>query len=260
MAGIIFKVDMRRGKILERLKQDNAVSVAKLVSELGVSPVTIRSDLSALEKEGYLIRVQGGAVSRCPMREDLANETNDDPVLAEKLAIAQEVSKQIQDGDTVFINSGSTMECVAKAFRSHKNLNIVTNALAVAMELGDIPTFRVILLGGKVNALYGFTCGSDAQEQLEHYQADWAILALDGISAKGGMTTYHAEESNINRMMISQAKRTLVAAEHMKIGKAGFFRFGETLAGTWLITDAEAESQAVLELEQRGVTVICVET
>ena len=256
MAGALTKVDMRRGKILERLKRDEAVSVLPLAEELGVSAVTIRADLSVLEKEGYLIRIQGGAVRRSPVKQE-SDDINENIAMAEeKLAIARRVSEQIRDGDTVFINSGTTMECVAAALKEHKNLNVVTNALAVALFLGKIHTLRVILLGGEINTLHGFTYGSDAQEQLAHYQADWAILSLDGISDKSGMTTHHAEEANINRMMIAQAKRTLIAADHTKIGRTGFFRFGDVLPGMQLVTDHKVEPQAVAELEHRNVAVI----
>ena len=259
MAGVISKIEIRRNKILEQLKREDTVSVLQLASELGVSAVTIRADLSILEKEGYLIRVQGGAVRMPPAVKDSPNERNEIAMAEEKQAIARQVSKLIQDGDTVFINSGSTMECVAAALKEHKNLNIVTNALPVALFLGKIHTLCVILLGGKINTLHGFTYGSDAQEQLAHYQADWAILSLDGISDKGGMTTHNAEESTINRMMIAQAKRTLIAADHTKIGKAGFFRFGDTRPGMQLVTDCKAEPQAIAELEHRGVAVTCAD-
>lgn len=258
MAGTMLKIDIRRNKILERLKRDGAVSVTQLASELGATPVTIRSDLDALEKDGYLVRVQGGAV-RKPRTVENTTPKGDAAIMSEeKRAIAAEVAKRIQDGNTLFINSGTTMEYVAAALKDRKNLNIVTNALQVALELGKVSTFRVILLGGEINAQYGFTHGNDAQEQLGHYQADWAILTLDGISAGSGMTTYHAEESNINRMMIAQAKHTLVAADHTKIGRAGFFRFCDAMADIQLVTDSTASPEAINELELCGVDVTCV--
>ena len=256
MAGTMLKIDIRRGKILDRLKQDGAVSVSQLASQLGATPVTIRSDLDALEKDGYLIRVQGGAVMKqrardsaiSPISGNVANQV-------EKLAIARAVCQHIHDGDTIFINSGTTMEVVAAILRSHKNLNIVTNSIKIAMELGSVPTLRVILLGGEINTQYGFTYGSDAQSQLAHYQADWALLTLNGISAEGGMTTYHAEEATLNCMMINQAKHTLVAADHSKVGHAGFFRFGEVAEGLELVTDNKANRQVVAELEAKGLKV-----
>lgn len=248
----VLKIDMRRSRILEKLKREGTVSVSQLAGELGATPVTIRSDLAALEADGYLLRVQGGAVQT---KRSAASGLRAQLRSPEKLAIAQTAASLVQDGDTVFMNSGTTMLAVAEALSVRKNLNVVTNSLAVAAELGSVPGFRVILLGGEINAQYGFSYGSDAQEQLSHYQADWSIMSLDGVDPVAGLTTYHAEEATINRMMIQRAKQLLVAADHKKVGKKGFFRFYEVGRGIQLITD-EKSSVGILEaLKEQGVTV-----
>lgn len=251
--GTVLKIDIRRGKILEKLKREGTVSVSQLAEELGATPVTIRSDLDALESEGYLLRVQGGAVQS---QRSAASGLSGQVRSQEKLAIAQAVAAQVRDGDTIFMNSGTTMQAVAEALCVRKNLNIVTNSLAVAAELGSVPSFRVILLGGEINARYSFTYGSDAQEQLSHYQADWAIMSLDGIDPGAGLTTYHAEEATINRMMIQRSKQLLVAADHKKVGRTGFFRFHEVGADIRLVTDERVSEEMVDSLREQGVTVL----
>ena len=256
--GTMLKIDIRRGKILEKLKQEGAVSVSSLAAELGATTVTIRSDLDALEAEGYLMRVQGGAVLSQRVQPAAQPEGRDSIHAAEKRAIVRCVSDMVRDGDTLFINSGTTMQMLCSALRVRRNLNIVTNSLRVAADLGTVPSFRVILLGGEVNGQYGFTCGSDAQEQLSHYQADWAIMSLDGIHAQVGLTTYHAEEATINRMMIARSKQLLVAADHTKVGKAGFSRFHSVGSDIRLVTDALVSQEAVQTLRQMGVEVTVV--
>lgn len=260
MAGTMLKIDIRRGKILEKLKREGTVSVSKLAAELGATPVTIRNDLDALEKDGYLVRIQGGAVTKPKSPVDtMENSGLKVGCLEEKLRIAEEVAGRIRDGSTLFMNSGTTMQIVGQALRNHRNLNVVTNSLTLAMELGKLPSFRVILLGGEVNAQYGFTYGSDAQEALSHYQADWALLSLDGVGKDGGMTTLHAEEHAINRMMIAQAKQVLVAADNTKIGRTGFFRFETLQPGMQLVTDRKADRETVVDLRSTGVQVTLVE-
>lgn len=251
----MLKIDIRRGRILEKLKKDGTVSVSQLASELGATPVTIRSDLDALEAEGYLTRVQGGAVrnQKAPVLPQLTGRERENA--EEKRIIAHCVAALVRDGDTLFLNSGTTMQFVAKTLRVRKNLNIVTNSLNVAAELGNLPGFRVILLGGEINAHYSFTYGSDAQEQLSHYQADWAIMSLDGIDVGAGLTTYHAEEATINRMMISRSKQLVVAADHTKVGRAGFFRFHEAGENIRLVTDEKLSAPVAAELEAMGVCV-----
>ncbi len=249
------KIDVRRKKILELLRSSGRVSVNRLSQLLGVTQVTIRNDLTCLEQEGRLIRVQGGAslppepVLTMPEGGKIANA-------AQKQAIGKAVAAMIRDGDTLFINSGTTSECIAAALGVRKNLNIVTNSLKVATALGALPSFRVLLVGGEINACYSFTHGGDAQEQLSKYQADWAILSVDGISAKGGITTHHAEEAVIDRMMVASAKRRIIAADSSKLGRAGFSRVCECGKGLSLMTNDDADGEVAQLLRQSGMEVL----
>ena len=254
MAGGKLKINSRRKKILEQLERTGKVSVAELSVMLDVTPVTIRNDLTDLENAGCLLRIQGGAVQVPVVGESkrIPRDTHGE----QKTAIAKAVAGMVRDGDTLFINSGTTSEHVAAALRVRKNLNIVTNALKVALELGDVPTFRVLLVGGEINAQYGFTHGGDAQEQLGKYQADWAVLSVDGISAKGGVTTHHAEEAIIDRLMSGGAQKTIIAADGSKIGRTGFSRVNPCSSELILVTDKTADNDALEALKEGGVSCI----
>lgn len=254
MAESKLKIDVRRNKILEQLRADGKVSVSRLAADLCATPVTIRNDLTALERDGYLVRVQGGAVISHRPDNGLAAGTEDKHFL-QKQALAEEVARMVTDGQTLFFNSGTTTLHIARALKGKKHLNIVTNSLAIAMELGNIATFHVLLLGGEINATYGFTSGGDTQEQLSKYRADWAILSVDGVSAQGGITTYHPEEAIVDRMMMANARNRLIAAIGNKIGRAGFTRICDSDESIQLITDSTCEKDALLALQQEGVRV-----
>lgn len=259
MAGSKLKIEMRRNKILELLRTEGKVSVIRLSQLLGTTAVTIRNDLTTLEREGYLIRTQGGAVPvpRTDENQRIAHAAKSENV-DEKRQIANVIADMIRDGDTLFINSGTTAELIASALKIRSNLNIVTNSLTTAMILGDVPTFRVVLLGGSLNANYGFTYGTDAQTQLAKFQADWAILSVDGVSIRGGITTHHVEEAVIDRMMIAGARSAWVAVDHSKIGRAGFARICDITDRIGLIT-TNTENDALNDLESAGVRIVYVQ-
>lgn len=257
MAESKLKIDVRRNAILEYLHAKGKLSVARLSEALQVTPVTIRNDLAALERDGYLTRMRGGAVLSQRNPGSYAGE-EDERSFLQKQALAAEAATLIQDGQTLFFNSGTTTCHVARALRGKKHLNIVTNSLAVAMEIGSVPTFHVLLLGGEIDAHYSFTYGGDAQDQLQKYQADWAILSVDGISAKGGMTTYHPEEAIIDRLMIANARNCLVAATSNKIGKAGFTRICDCDPHLRLVTDQSCDEEALAQLRGQGVSILMV--
>ena len=252
MADSKLKIDIRRNKILERLKCDGKVYVTELSEQLEVTPVTIRCDLGALEREGYLERISGGAIlsRRIPGTSVAETERAE-----EKAEIAAAIASKISDGDTVFINSGSTAMMAARELKRLSSLKIVTNSIAVANVLSDAPSFRVIMLGGELNARYGFTYGEDAQDRLRGFHADFAILSVDGISAGGGITTYHAEEAIIDRMMIHGAGQAFIVADSTKVGKAGFMRVHDSTLGIHLITTKDADRGELERLSAQKVLV-----
>lgn len=258
MADSKLKIDIRRSQILELLRQTGKVQVSDLSRELGATTVTIRSDLDALERDGYLIRIQGGALLKLRPQSDWGVGNEAAALMAEKQAIARAVAGRIPNGATLFLNSGTTTHCLAAALKDHKRLNVVTNSLAVAMELGSLSAIHVLLLGGEINAQCGFTYGADAQEQLGRYQADWAVLSVDGVSAQGGVTSFHAEETPVNRLMIERSKQLVIAADYTKIGRTGFTHICSAGPNVQLVTDSKCRAAAVEELEALGAAVTIV--
>ena len=251
----MLKIDERRQKILDRLRRDGRVYVSELCRDLGVTPVTVRNDLGALEKDGYLERMSGGAVHIDRGSRRGSTPTRNVNRFEAKKAIAEKVAGFIKDGNTIFINSGSTAMLVAEELKKLSHLNVVTNSLAVANALCDADTFRVTLLGGELNTKYGFTYGTDAEQKLGKYHADFAILSIDGIGANGGITTYHSEEAPIDRLMIEGGHEVIIAADGTKVGRAGFMRVSDELDGIHLVTGCDADKDELNALSALGVRV-----
>ena len=254
MAGEL-KIDVRRKKILEILRRDGQVRVAQLSDALGATVVTIRSDLDALEQDGYLERTQGGAIQTMKNYYNLEFQRRKQEHMENKKAIAAAAAGLVRDGDTLFINSGTTTYFAAVELKQRKNLNIVTNSISVAVELGGLPTFRVILLGGDISAQYSFTYGEDVKEQISRYRANWAILSVDGIQPGTGITTYHAEESVIDRIMMERAQTPIIVADSSKLGRESFSRISALTAQTILITDQNANPDITAQIRADGVDV-----
>ena len=253
MATSQLKIDIRRQAILEQLNREGQVFVNALSQKMGITPVTIRNDLDTLAMEGRLERIPGGALRKSQADCFWAVDT-DTPRQREKHAIAEAVLDYVNDGDTLFINSGMTTLTVAKLLSQRKKLNIVTNSLAVANYLSHQPDVRLILLGGELNANYGFTCGGDALEQLNRYQSEWAILSVDGLHPEHGITTYHADEAVIDRTMISRAHKTIFVADHRKVGRVGFSHICNVEPQHIVITDSGCDQPMLEQLEKVGTT------
>lgn len=245
------KIDIRRQTIMEQLNREGMVQVSQLSEKLGITPATIRNDLDMLASEGQLERIQGGAIRKT------ADGWSGNPAPAQqgKRAIAEAVLSYIHNGDTLFINSGMTTMAVAEVLCLRKKLNIVTNSLAVANYLAHQADMRLILLGGELNANYGFTYGGDALEQLNRYQPQWSILSVDGVHPEHGITTYHADEAMIDRTMIARAQKTIIVADHRKIGRVGFSHICGVDKNQLLITDTGCEEIVLERIRDQGAAV-----
>ena len=241
---------------MEKLTRDGTVRVSQLSQELDTTVVTIRHDLDILEQQGLLQRVQGGAVI-----PDSGAQTPDffhrkQLNRKKKLLIAAAAAQLVHDGDTLFINSGSTTHYFAQQLKHLKNISIVTNSLHVATELGQFPTFRVILLGGNINPQFAFTSGDDTITQLTRYRADHAFLSVDGICLDGRITTYHSNEAAVCRLMMERSGSTIVTADYSKIGKEGFTYISDVQQMNTLVTDSQADHRVIERLQESGVQVI----
>lgn len=249
------KIDARREKIQELLERDGQVRVTQLAELLNTTTVTIRSDLDSMEEDGLVERVQGGAV---PTVINLYNREfmrRKRMFTEEKRAVAQAAADLIEDGDTLFMNGGSTTYFAALMLRkTRKNLSVVTNSVSVATELGTSPTFTVILVGGQINSYCSFTCGSQALNQLQQYHVNKTILSIDGVN-ENGVTTIHPEESEVAKAMIENAQYNIVIADSSKIGKDGFCNICRLADIDLLITNKNVEPADLGRIQDSGINI-----
>lgn len=230
--------------------------VTELAELFGTTEVTIRSDLTYLEKEGRIVRMAGGAVLPKEETEAASSVLRAFINAPEKVAIARRMAEEVQDGDILFINAGSTTCYFAEALTAKKGLTVVTNSVKVAEVLGTVTGFRVLLLGGEFNAFDGFTYGNNVIEMINAVRAKFAVLSVDGMSPEEGVSTLHPEEVAVNRAMIGRAEKTVFLADYSKLGKTGFLWFADLGNGKLLVTDDKTDREVLRGLEEKGMDVI----
>jgi DeoR/GlpR family transcriptional regulator of sugar metabolism len=251
-------INERKKKILDILYKDGSVKVNDLSRMFNVSEVTIRLDLSDLEKKGMLSRVHGGAVSSYKnyFNMDLNQRINTNA--AHKQNIAKKIASMIGDNETIMMNSGTTTLYTLRALQNHRNLNIVTNSIAIALEAAGRPNINVILLGGSVNTKYQYTYGNDALNQLEKYYADKLILSVDGVSVDTGFSTYYQQEAQICRVMTEHVNTSIVGADYTKIGRTAFTKIAPLDVIDHIVTNENAPGAEIENLRSKEINVILV--
>lgn len=245
----------RHKKILDQLKENNTLRIAQISEKLGVTPQTVRRDLSELEKAGFIKKVHGGAV---------LNRTNIEPPyskrastsIPEKERIAEKAAEMVEDGDAIYIDIGTTTLLMAKKLKLRKNLTVITNSLLVAIELAESPGIKVILSGGELRREELSLSGPISNQSIQNIFIDKAFIGVGGLSLKSGYTDFHINESEFRRMMIAHAKISYALADHSKINVVAIFKSADIHEIEVLITDEKIPTSILQVIKDKGVEVI----
>jgi DeoR family transcriptional regulator of aga operon len=245
----------RRRIILEELRQNKQIYIPELNKKLGVSEVTIRKDLRHLEKKDLLIRSRGGAMISVKVGDDLSVEERKILNLAQKKAIAAAACSLIKEGDTIIVDSGTTLMQLAKLLKNIKELTIITNALDIAVKLAGSPNLKIIVPGGIFRHKSFSLVGVTAVENFQMFRADKYLVSADGISADG-LFTSNLEEGQIARMIMSYAKENIVLVDSSKFDRAGIINFAPLSKIHTLVTDKDIPANHHQHLKDSGIKVI----
>lgn len=254
----------RRRRIAAWINERGSATVNELAREFGVSTVTLRTDLQALERSGALERSHGGAL---PVATRAGNDApiTEAPLSVkqaryhdEKVDIARMAAAMIRDGETIILDSGSTTFEIARLLGELplRSLTVVTNALNIAMELVGGPShIRVLMLGGVLRPLSYSMVGPDAELTLSRLVADRLFLGADAVDLDLGVTTADPTEAQLNSRMVEIARETIVLADASKFGKRSFSRIAPLEAVHCIVTDRKAPKELVAAFRSRGVEV-----
>ncbi|MCI0623323.1 MAG: DeoR/GlpR family DNA-binding transcription regulator [Acidobacteria bacterium] len=253
-------IEERRRKILEMLSAQERVTVGGLVEAFGISAVTIRGDLDALDEQGALVRSHGGAVKRLNPLQDYPLQVKETLHHAAKVRIAQAAARLIRVDQRIILDSGTTTAETARQIKGSKltALTVITNALNIAMELANLPDVSVIMLGGMLRQMSYSLVGPHAEQILGELNADHVFLGVDGLDPELGLSTPDVFEAKLNALMIRVARQATVVADSSKLGQRSLSVIGRVENVHRVITDNKAAPDLVEALRARGVEVILV--
>jgi DeoR family transcriptional regulator of aga operon len=253
-------VEERRRRILELLEDQERVTVDELVGRFGVSAVTIRGDLDALAGLGAVVRSHGGALKRGEAPEDVPITVKETLHHAEKVRIGHAAAQMICDGETVILDSGTTTAEIARQIRFLKvrSLNVITNALNIAMELANLPHVRLIMIGGVLRQMSYSLAGPPAEQTLRALHADRVFLGVDGLDPEIGLMTPDVVEAQLNAVMIQVSREVIVAADASKFQRRSLSVIAKLDVVHKVITDSGVGPDVLSALRARNVDVIVV--
>lgn len=243
----------RRALILELLRYEEMISLQRLVEALSSSESTIRRDLSQLEKEGLLVRIHGGAKRSYSLELEHSIQEKERQSKNEKHFIGKKAALFVEDGDTIFIDAGTTTLHMVKQLAG-KQFTAVTNGIQQATALSELGV-RVILIGGLLKNGTRAIIGSTAIEQLKQYHFDKTFLGMNGIDLRIGYTTTDEEEATIKRIAMRQSGFTYVLADATKLSKISFCQVAALNEAAMIINQPEKKYEEKLK-EQTTVWIV----
>ena len=246
----------RREKIQEFLAVHQIARTADLMDLLEASEATVRRDLEWLEQKGFLERTHGGAILNQRVIFEQAYQQRAQYHPEEKKLIGHLAASLIEDGDIVFINSGTTATQVLKHIRRDARITVFTNNVNAAIELGD-PGFHYYLTGGEFQGRSNSLAGRFALDNLNLVYANKLILGVDGISLKHGCTVPTNDEAEVVRRMIDRTKgKVIVAADRSKWGAVSNFHVANIDEVDIFVTDEGFDKTAKKELAVHSIEIL----
>lgn len=244
----------RFSKILTILEEMGSVTVQQLMTELDASESTIRRDLNALDASGQLTKVHGGAILK-----NTVYSTRDDEVVHRKeqnkeakAAIAKYAASLIGPGDFVYIDAGTTTECMID-YITERQAIFVTNAITHAKKLADRGC-SVYILGGEFKAVTEAIVGEEAVVTLDKYNFTKGFWGANGVSLQKGYSTPELKEAMVKKKSMENCKERFVLADESKFNQISSVTFapfeGATVITTGLNLPAYKKCKNVIDVKQ----------
>lgn len=251
----------RHQRICSLINTFHQLSTERLVDELNVSKETIRRDLLHLEKSGELKRIHGGAISF--KKEEPPINVREKLNVNEKKLMVKRARNEIKNGQTLFIDAGSTTTLLAEELKKLSGLIVITNSWEVAylletgnQEVGVSGSNQVILLGGKINPQLKSTFGQNTVSEIYKYRADMALLSPVGLDAHFGASSFDHDEAAVAGAMVNNADKVLLLADRSKIGKVSRVSYCPIKRIDFLITDQEIKEPTIVDALKKSATLI----
>jgi DeoR/GlpR family transcriptional regulator of sugar metabolism len=239
----------RQSGIVDYLTAKSFASVAELAQHFEVSEMTIRRDLAVLEQRGALQRKYGGAAASEAVFYEMAFQAKNVLFIEEKQRIGLAAAGLVQPGQTVLLDSGSTVGQVALCLKD-MHLTVVTTGLNIASDLLAADGIQVHLAGGILRKATLSLVGPQTDDFLKTIRADWLFLGVDGVDVFGGFTVPDVINARTKRAMIAAARKTVVVTDHSKLGRNTMSSVAPLDGVSLLITGREADPQVVESLRQ----------
>jgi DeoR family glycerol-3-phosphate regulon repressor len=252
--------NQREEEIMREIRSaGGSCRISYLGARLNVSNETIRRNIKTLEEAGAVRKVHGGVRLVEQLTED-PFEFRMDKNSKTKELLAVAVAKTISDGDSIFLDIGSTTAYIAIALKNHHNLYIVTNSVFVANTLSTRNNNRVFLAGGELRQHDGGSFGAEANDFVSKFNTQFAVISIGAVNSEIGFMLHDLAEANIAETAMKRAQVKIVVTDHDKFEKRAPIALSQSCSFDILFTDQEPPESIKNMLTQNDIELVVPST
>lgn len=247
----------RHLNIINILKEQPTASIKDLAVMLQISQSTIRRDLDELEEQGYARRVFGGAILERQVGAEEPFELRETLHSAAKDAIARVAASFVEDGDTIFIDGGTSTQFLIKYLANLKDITAITCGLNVAFELNKYDNISSFIVGGELHKDSHSISGALSLAVLDVYKirCDKAFIAASAVSADHGVTNRILDRIPLKRKAMEISTKSILIADGSKIGTTAMGQIATLDEFDQLVTDSSAPTDEIEAIRATGLQV-----
>lgn len=249
----------RRQSLMDLLRKQPGLRVPEIAQTLGVSAGTVRNDLNALEEDGHLVRVHGGAILKNADHTSVFGVRHQEHS-SEKVGIGRVASLLVSAGDSILLDASSTAFYLALNLKDRTRLRVITNGIEVARLMAQNTSNSVILIGGIVSADGSSVTGLLSEQIMAELRIQKAFVSCSGFSIESGMTEVHLDEAQLKRKAIESARQVFALVDSSKMGHEDLTPFARPVQITHLFTDGGITNEWKSRLQSANIPfTICEE-
>ena len=241
--------------ILSQLRANGRILVAKIAQDLGVTEVTIRRDLSYLQKNTLLKKTYGGAVLAEPDFDISAHYRQTRNLKAKKI-IGKLASRLIKDGDIVYFEAGSTCNEILPYIKDRKNLTVLVNSLYLMRRLHEMANHKIIIIGGQYRPERMDLVGPTAEETIAQLGGFKAFTGADDISIPSGISGADVVTVGFAKLILQRASEVIFVGDHTKFNKPALYKIADIDQLDYIVTDSKPSPEWLAVSAEKNINLL----
>jgi len=254
---VVYSGKQRKDYILERVYRNGHVLVKDLAIELSISEATVRRDLKTMADAQEVELIYGGATLK--RHADFSFRSKNIQNVEAKRRVGELAVNLIQDGDQIFLDSGTTTFQMAGLLKGKRRVSVIAHSIRLAEELSAIPDINIIMLGGQYRVDRMDTVGPLALEAMEQLRGYRAFIGADGVSMDFGLAASDIESSHLYRLAVRHARETILVLDHTKFEAPSLYKIVDWEAVSTVVTDQAPTPEWCEFLKSKKVTLVAPE-